>query len=147
MTDPEKGHLALDYDEARNLIRVVGSGRWRLDQFERHVRRVEAAARGARRTNGYVRLIMDLRGAGIQSADVSRRMIEVGETLYKPYDRVALIVGSEVMKLQIENTRRRAEAAYFLSPEAGEAWLLAGDTARSGPKLELEWGPAPAAED
>jgi hypothetical protein len=141
VTNPEKGHLALDNDEARNLIRVVGRGRWSLAYFDQHIRSVEEAVRHARHQHGFVRLLMDLRGATVQTREVSERMTEVRRTLYKPLDRLGLVLSVGVMKLQIEDEPRQAITAYFTEPESAEAWLLAEDAVDFGSKLELEWGP------
>jgi hypothetical protein len=141
MSDLGEGRLTYDYNEPRNILKVVGAGIWTLSLLHLHWRPFEALVRQARRRYGQIRVHYDVRAARVQSPEVNKLLAEVVEKLYRPYDRLAIIVASETLRVQMREVERRATTEIFLSPETAERWLFALDKSCFGTKLELEWGP------
>jgi hypothetical protein len=141
VTDPEHSLLTLDYDATRNLMRVRGCGHWTGEMVERQIEDVRRVARDARRQHGYIRLLADLRGAGLQTRAVAAQMRDGAATIYRSFDRLAFVISSSILRIQLEASKRLAVTGIFTDGDIAERWLMAHDTSRSGPMLELEWGP------
>ncbi|MDO6412874.1 hypothetical protein Q4F19_00620 [Sphingomonas sp. BIUV-7] len=122
---------AIDHDQSSDIIRVSDLAVQSVEEIDRYLGELgrEIAAMRARR--GTVRLLADLRHSPIRSQAAAERLRRGNLTLYRAGDRVALLVESSLMKMQL---RRNLVADYqniFVSPHAAETWLTALDATAS----------------
>lgn len=116
--------FTIAYDEARNFVRVTGTGTWNpiaLAQFALEARRIEVHHLVGRRD---VKVLGDARMMGPQMDAVAQlcRGI-VTRLLAKPGLRVALIAESMLLRLQLERTYAGLAVGIFTTEAEALAYL------------------------
>jgi hypothetical protein len=107
------------------FIRVAGAGLWSPTEIDRHFVELGHVVRTERALKGRVRVLVDLRGAGTQSPETAARIGVATAATYRSGDRVAIVVGSSLAKMQLRRIVRTSEHEFFVSPEAAATWLMA----------------------
>jgi hypothetical protein len=125
MTASPSGELVIEVDPVGGLVRVTGRGFWTRIYAEQHFSRLDMVLRGIRMAGLKVRVLVDLREAVVQPADTAERISRATGELYRPEDRIAIVVGSSLAKMQMRRTVRAANHDFFVSPSAAELWLNA----------------------
>jgi hypothetical protein len=120
--------FTISYDEARNFVRVTGTGTWNpiaLAQFAIEARRIEVHHLVGRRD---VRILGDTRMMTVQPDAVAQlcRGI-VTRLLAKPGLRIALIVEAALLKLQLERTYAGLAVGIVASQAEAFAYLDIAD--------------------
>ena len=111
-------------DDGR-VIRVTGAGLFSEDEARGHFEALSLLIARRRRSAGQVRMLIDLRQAATQPAAITAMIAEQTGRLYSdPSDRVAIVVGSVLLKLQLKRVHRAQSVGVFLSPEEAEAFLV-----------------------
>lgn len=87
-----------------------------FDKLDRHLIQ-------ARRLRGHAKVIVDLRKAPVQSPDVAERIRIRTQHLYAADDRVAVIVDTPLLKMQMRRATGCDHIQNFISVEAAESWL------------------------
>ena len=117
------GALTTVHDPARNLITVVGEGFWSLDYIRKHIRDFETVLLRARDLDRPSRTLVDLRDAAIQSPEVAQLLHDAMCRMYRAPERAALIVASNLMKMQMKRGFNPETHAVFISASAAQLWL------------------------
>lgn len=119
------GELTIEVDQASGLVRVTGRGFWSALHADHHFSKLDAILRGIRMAGLRVRVLVDLREAAVQPAETAERIGRATQEIYQPGDRVAIVVGSSLAKMQMRRAARIANHDFFVSPSAAEMWLHA----------------------
>jgi len=117
--------LTFHYDETDRIVRTTGVGTWTIDIIEAHIRAIAPLLRKVREQDGKVLAMVDLTRAPLQSAEVTRRILDPNGPLCGAGDRVALIVQSSLLKVQMKRVDGNDDIAVFISPYAARTWLCA----------------------
>ena len=124
--EPRASDPRVSVDNSSDIIRVVGSGFWRpeeieavLDQLAALVARAHADGRGAR-------VLVDMTESGAQLGDTVQRIRRRSAAIYKAGDRLAVVLGSALLKRQVTRVERAADTAIFDDIAAADNWLRTG---------------------
>ena len=122
------GTLTIAIDGERGILRVVGIGSWTPAQADDHFRELRRAAERLRENGGSLLVLVDLSTANVQSDATAARIRSHTDALYAPGDRIAVIVGSCLAKMQMRRTVDLSCHEIFISPNAAMTWLTAYST-------------------
>jgi hypothetical protein len=114
----------LVYDPTAGIVRTMVRGFWSLDDADAYFRRLGILIHTARREFGHARVLVDRRGCPVQSAEVAQRMSRANRDLF-PTDRLAIVVDSNLVRMQMRRLFSHQGSQAFLSYEAAMTWLLA----------------------
>jgi len=121
----QRPQLAFRYDLATRIIRVTGTETWTLDDIDVHFAELAVLIDRVRAQNGVVSALVDLSRAPAQSPEVVARIHHATGRLYRPADRVALVVPSFPLKAELERLAWHDNTAIFVAAPAAESWLSA----------------------
>lgn len=127
------GQYTIKRDDRRQIVRISDLGVQRSEEVDRYLVILGDVIRDARVRDGRVRVLADLRQSPVRAQDAAERLRLGNMALYRAGDRVALLVESSLLRLQL---RRNLVAEYqniFLSQSAAEAWLTSTDDAPPQP--------------
>ncbi|ODP38494.1 hypothetical protein [Sphingomonas turrisvirgatae] len=122
----EPGLYEIALDERLNVLRVGRVAVQCVEEVDRYLARLGEIVRTLRLRHGKVRVLADLRHAPVRTQEVAERLRLGNQALYRPGDRVALVVESSLLKMQLRRTLTDNQN-IFLSPNAAETWLTAID--------------------
>ena len=122
----EPGLYEIIRDDRLKILRINRVGVQQLADVDRYLAVLGDIVRDARLRFGRVRVLADLRNAPIRTQEAAERMRMGNLALYRTGDRVALIVESSLLKMQLRRTLVEYQN-IFLSPNAAETWLTALD--------------------
>lgn len=121
----DEGHIVISPVDDQGIVRLVGHGAWSVEYMNRHFRELDPVVATARMRMRNVMVLADLRDAPIQSPDVAE-MINIGtRRLYRDGDRIAIVVQSSLVKLQMKRIVDCAQVQIFISVAAACTWLMA----------------------
>ncbi|HZV58406.1 MAG TPA: STAS/SEC14 domain-containing protein [Sphingobium sp.] len=116
------------FDPAGGILRVRVVGSWTLPEVERYAREARERFIAARQRAGLLRLLVDLSETDILSQIVIDPLAKAGMQYSHPDDRVALVVSSTLLKLQMRRMMGDAPAAIFASADEAAAWLASNES-------------------
>ncbi|MBO9574321.1 MAG: STAS/SEC14 domain-containing protein [Sphingobium sp.] len=105
------------------FILVEGVGMWTVDQVMRHFHNLDREVYAMRVRNGRVRVLADMSRAQVQTAEVARLMTSETARIYREHDRVAVIVATKLVAIQIKRTSRLYDLQTFEDRSPALAWL------------------------
>lgn len=120
----EPGLYEIVRDDRVRIVRVNSVAVQQLADVDRYLAILGDVVRDARLRFGKVRVLADLRNSPIRTQEAAERMRTGNLALYRDGDRVALIVESSLLKMQLRRTLVEYQN-IFLSPSAAETWLTA----------------------
>lgn len=82
-----------------------------------------------------------MRGAAVQSLDVAGHIEGFSTQAFEPSDKIAIVVASNLLKLQMRRVVCGARSETFLSLEAAERWLGLEDVGHQQLQGPLERAP------
>ncbi len=121
-TTPGNG-IALATHPDSNLITIFGQGLWTPATIAAHFRQMERAMNDMRARYAATRILCDIRFQLVQPQEIVESIRDGIERLYTPADRLATVVGSSLVKMQLRRQLARANAQYFISVDAAKTWL------------------------
>ena len=122
----EPGLYEIVRDDRIKIVRINRVAVQQLADVDRYLAVLGDVVRDARTRFGRVRILADLRNSPIRTQEAAERMRLGNLALYREGDRVALIVESSLLKMQLRRTLVEYQN-IFLSPNAAETWLTALD--------------------
>ena len=122
----EPGLYEIVRDDRVRILRINSVAVQQLTDVDRYLTILGEIVRDARLRFGKVRVLADLRNSPIRTQEAAERMRTGNLALYRDGDRVALIVESSLLKMQLRRTLVEYQN-IFLSPSAAETWLTALD--------------------
>ncbi len=115
---------SFDFDEAAGVLRASAGGFWSADDADAFREELRARATDARRRAGRLRLLVDGTGSQVQKPEVTDRLATLAAALIQsPRDRIAVVIGSSLIKMQAERVLQTDGAQAFLSSAEANAWL------------------------
>lgn len=122
----EPGLYEIVRDDQLKILRINRVAVQQVADVDRYLAVLGDIVRDARLRFGRVRVLADLRNAPVRTQEAAERLRVGNLALYRPGDRVALIVESSLLKMQLRRTLVEYQN-IFLSPHAAETWLTALD--------------------
>lgn len=122
----EPGLYEIVRDDRVKILRINSVAVQQLADVDRYLATLGDVVRDARLRFGKVRVLADLRNSPVRTQEAAERMRTGNLALYRDGDRVALIVESSLLKMQLRRTLVEYQN-IFLSPSAAETWLTALD--------------------
>lgn len=122
-------HFAFDSRTGILCVSVVGL--WTMPEVERYAREAGPQFMQARKAVGSLRLLIDLTGTEVLSQAIIEPLAKAGMQYSRGDDRVALVVNSTLMKMQMKRMIGNAPTPIYLERGLAEAWLLSSDDAAS----------------
>lgn len=113
-------------DDRLKILRINSVSVQTLAEVDRYLNVIGAIVRDARVRFGRVRVLADLRNSPVRTQEAAERLRMGNLALYRTGDRVALIVESSLLKMQLRRTLVEYQN-LFLSQNAAETWLTALD--------------------
>lgn len=111
-------------DPITKVIQIECSGFWLRDEARLYVMQIADKVGAARAHGSDVRVLINNRDAAVQTPEV---IAEVGSMIveaYKSTDRMAIVVGSQLLKRQMERLPSVAVTRVFVSLNDAKSWLL-----------------------
>jgi hypothetical protein len=115
------------YNRSAGLLQVRVSGSWTIPEIERYAREAGPQFASARKDAGLLRYLIDLRAANILSQEMMEPLGKAGMQYARADDRIALVVGSTLLKLQMRRMLGDAPIPIFISAPEATTWLLSDD--------------------
>jgi hypothetical protein len=113
------------FEEDTGILRVMVLGEWTRSEVDRYRDAIHQAVPEARRRHGALRMLVDSRRGKTVPRALLKPLMQIGDGLMAPEDRVAGLVESSVRKLELRSVV--AEWQLFLSEPAARTWLSAMD--------------------
>lgn len=117
------------FDSASGILSVKVIGSWTMPEVERYAREAGGQFDIARKAAGSLRLLVDLSDAEILSQSIIEPLAKAGMQYSRPDDRVALVVGTTLLKLQMRRMIGDAPTPIYLSVKDAADWLQSADAA------------------
>ena len=121
----QRPDYSITLDRATGIVRVSGLILATPSDVDRYVAELDSVVREARLLSGKARVLADLRHSPVRSQDAAERLRHHNSSLYRPGERVALLVASALLALQLKRNLVADLQAVFVSEAEAEAWLLA----------------------
>ncbi|QUT04745.1 hypothetical protein KFK14_17130 [Sphingobium phenoxybenzoativorans] len=128
----DSGPFSVRRDIATGIVHVTGNGFWTMADIDRHFEKLGNSVRSARTAGARVMALVDLRGAVTQSPELVSHLADRAGAVYTEGDRIAIVVHSNLAKMQMRRVVQSAEFEMFLMPDAAEAWLMQDRPAEAG---------------
>lgn len=112
-------------------ILVEGSGMWTVEQVQQHFVNLDRNVRAMRARCGTVRVLADMSRAQVQTAEIAQMMNSETARIYRQHDRVAVIVATKLVAIQIKRTPKIHDLQTFEDRALALAWLQAAVAAAS----------------
>ena len=111
-------------DDGR-VVRIKGIGFFSEDEVRHHFHELARIILERRRSSRQVMAAIDLRAASIQAPSVAKLITESTNRLYSdPRDRVAILVGTMLLKLQFERVHQKQGFGVFLKEADADRFLF-----------------------
>jgi hypothetical protein len=114
------------FDADTGVIRVSCHGLWMPADADHHIDELQRIVEHVRPL-GPARVMADLRDTVVRPMDTAQRLRERNRALYRDGERLALVVGSSLLKMQTRRNLLGSWQEIFLSENAAETWLRAHD--------------------
>lgn len=118
------GTIGFCVDYESGVIRAYGEGFWSVEQAGAYREKWIVAVRKIHGLGKSARILIDVRKAMIQAAEVPATLLRDIGDLYRPDDRIAMLVVNKLLKMQIQRVAGSDIRRYFSTPEAAETWLF-----------------------
>lgn len=113
----------LDYDRDAGIVRMVVEGFWDVPMVEALEAALLPLLKLARAEKGQALILSDSRNFPVQSAEVAAAFDRMETRIGALRDRMAMIVGSALSKMQGKRAVMGSTTAFFSDPEEAERWL------------------------
>jgi hypothetical protein len=114
------------FDPETGVLHVEVSGFFTREEADRYFAEQETYYVNARRAVGHLKMLVDGSNSSVQSTEVSQRVqYRRRKAIKSPKDRIAVVVGSNLLKMQTQRTADSDQIAVFTSVADAEHWLAA----------------------
>lgn len=112
------------YDPATGMVRCCTKGLLTADILNDYESALQRAVTLARRQSPEILLLFDSSEASVQPPEIIERLSAFGHAIRKPDDRLAVVVGSMLVKMQADRTMKDfAYEQVFRTVADAEVWL------------------------
>jgi len=110
--------------ESAGVISIEGRGLFTAEDVASHFRQLGTIISRHHASGQVVRALIDLKGAAIQPMGIATSIAEATNRLYsKPTDRVAILVASSLLKMQLKRIHADRPFEIFISEAEARAFL------------------------
>lgn len=127
IAEGRNGRVVTYFDAAMGAIRVEATGTWTMQQADLHCIQLTALVEDMRMRTGRVRIFVDRRGVETQAPAIIDRIAGGLDSILRSGDRVAVLVASSLVKMQVRRSVDLSIYELFISERAAFLWLLAHD--------------------
>jgi hypothetical protein len=114
----------LQISETRRFICIKGNGHFTAEEVADHFHKLELMILERRASCEDVRVLIDLRGAATQTNAIAMSIAEATNRIYSgSTDRVAIVVASALLKLQLKRIHAGQAFGIFVSEPAARKFL------------------------
>lgn len=113
------------FEDETGILRVTIFGAWTASEVHRFGHDAEGRFAGARAKVGHLRMLIDCSRGFVCPQELVEPLADAGLQYARHDDRVALVVTSSLMKIQIKRMMGNAPSNMFISDNAARMWLLA----------------------
>jgi hypothetical protein len=106
-------------------LMIETTGFWDMAVVDAYIADTKLTISRLRNLKQPLRAIVDRRGAPVLAMGVADRLAALYGELLRPGDRVAVLVDSSLVKMQIGRMARDGNTQAFLSLSAARTWVLA----------------------
>jgi hypothetical protein len=119
----QEAKLSVELD-ALGVVRAHHSGFFTEEQVDNYLAIMAQKLAASRARFGFAKMIVDLRDSVVQTTAVSERFGRFDEAVRQENDRVAFVVQSKLLEMQLKRqVEQLAGAATFLSMREAETWI------------------------
>lgn len=112
------------YDADAGILRCYLRGLLTMDVLAAYETALRREMTASRRDDPRVLMLFDSGESIVQPAPIVDRMRELGQSVRRPGDRLAVVVGSTLLKMQADRAvQGYADEQVFRTVEDAEAWL------------------------
>jgi hypothetical protein len=112
------------FDADSGVLHVEVTGFFTREEADRYFAEQESHYSDARRAVGHLKMLVDGSNSSVQSTEVSQRVqYRRRKAIKSPKDRIAVVVGSNLLKMQTQRTIDSEQIAVFTSVADAESWL------------------------
>jgi len=112
----------IDHDSQAGILRLIPEGFWDAATVDRLSEEIRPIARRIKASGRPLLVLSDARNFPVQSQAVMDRFARFDTMIGVQPDRLAIVSGSVLVKLQGERIDM-ANARFFTTPTEAEAWL------------------------
>ena len=116
-------------DPITRIVRVACSGFWLHDEARLYLGQIADEVEAIRVHERNVRVLVDNRHAAVQTFEVIGEVSSGLSQIYKPADRLAIVVESVLLKRQMERLPAVAITRIFAALKEAEDWLMSDSPA------------------
>ena len=117
--------LTRSIEASTGIILVEGRGMWSDECAASHFAELSVLIDATRRQRGAVKVLIDLGAALVQASSTSTYIEKQAQSLYREHDRVAIVVSSRLLAMQMRRVGGRASYRHFDSRSDAHVWLSA----------------------
>ncbi|WP_419826473.1 hypothetical protein [Sphingomonas sp.] len=125
----QEAKFDLQIDQITHVVRAKCSGFWSLDEARKYLEQLADAISRARVCEQGARVLIDNSTASVQALVAIDEIGKVINRVYAPTDRLAIIVGSQLLKRQMDRLPKVAMTRIFTNLDDADDWLLSNDPA------------------
>jgi hypothetical protein len=114
----------IDHDREAGIIRISVEGFWDAATAERFGADLRRPLTEAKASGRPVLVLSDARTFVVQPPEVAAIFARFEEEQGRMRDRMAMVVGSMLAKMQGERAVAGSTTRFFATPEEAEAWLI-----------------------
>lgn len=116
----------IDEDEVKGVIRIMVEGFFDLETLDRHFAENAACVARWRHGGRPIRVLIDAANLLPHSSEGQALVQRSVQRIYVPGDRVATLVSSNLVKMQMRRALSHGDMLdFFMSAPAAMAWLMA----------------------
>jgi hypothetical protein len=119
------GQLDIRLDEATQTLEIRCGGNWSMEDTLRYAQRTRVAVDATRARYGRVKVLIDAATGITQPPESIAHIQRMDTQIYRPADRIAIVVSSSLMKMQSKRVEMCATKEAFISRHAATTWLQA----------------------
>ena len=116
-------------DPVTRVVRIGCSGFWLHDEAKLYLGQIADEVGAARVHGKNVRALVDNRNAAVQTFGIIGEVSNMLAEVYKPADRMAILVESVLLKRQMERLPTVAITRVFVTLKEAEDWLMSDSPA------------------
>ena len=120
------GKFKVEWDERRGSGVLTVQGFWTLADAAKFYPLLGSLVAMSRARHGHALILFDASNAVVQNGSLMQAASEKRDSDLRETDRVALVAGSSLLKMQIKRSNAALAATeYFISRSAADTWLHA----------------------
>lgn len=123
----EKFSVAID--ALTKVVQVKCSGFWSPEEAKCYLDQIVKTIGAARSRNKNIRVLVNNRDASVQTLAAIDEIGDMISRAYRPEDRLAIVLGSQLLKRQMDRLPAIAITRIFVGVDEANEWLMSDEPA------------------